>query len=58
MLKLTLAAMAGQQVEAVKQPPTAPPHQLNAVLCPIEAQTVALAVANSAGITARAEDLT
>ena len=30
-------------VQAVKQPPTAPPHKLNAVLCKSEAQAIALA---------------
>jgi len=28
MIELTLAATAGLQVEAVKQPPTAPPQKL------------------------------
>lgn len=42
---LTLAVMASLllPVQAVKQPPTAPPHKLNAVLCKTEAQAVALA---------------
>lgn len=53
LTKLTLAAMAGllPQVEAVKQPPTAPPQKLNAILCQTEAQAIALAAAKSAGMT-------
>src|SRR5665809_100626 len=53
LTKLTLAAMAGLflQVEAVKQPPTAPPQKLNAILCQTEAQAIALAAAQSAGKT-------
>jgi len=53
LTKLTLAAMAGLllQVEAVKQPPTAPPQKLNAILCQTEAQAIALAAAKSAGKT-------
>jgi len=53
LTKLTLAAMAGLllQVEAVKQPPTAPPQKLNAILCQTEAQAIALVAAKSAGKT-------
>jgi len=53
LTKLTLAAKAGLllQVEAVKQPPTAPPQKLNAILCQTEAQAIALAAAKSAGKT-------
>lgn len=53
LTKLTLAAMAGLllQVEAVKQPPTAPPQKLNAILCQTEAQAIALVAATSAGKT-------
>jgi len=42
---LTLAVMASLllPVQAVKQPPTAPPQKLNAVLCQSEAQAIALA---------------
>jgi len=40
---LTLAVMASLRlpVQAVKQPPTAPPQKLNAVLCQSEAQAIA-----------------
>lgn len=50
---LTLAVMASLllPVQAVKQPPTAPPHKLNAVLCKTEAQAVALAKSVAAGKT-------
>jgi hypothetical protein len=50
---LTLAVMASLllPVQAVKQPPTAPPHKLNAVLCQSEAQAIALADTMSAGKT-------
>ena len=42
---LTLAVMASLllPVQAVKQPPTAPPQKLNAILCKTEAQAIALA---------------
>jgi predicted transporter len=44
LTKLLLAAMAGLvlQAKAVKQPPTAPPQKLNAILCQTEAQAIAL----------------
>lgn len=56
LTKLTLAAMAGLllQVEAVKQPPTAPPQKLNAILCQTQAQatgkteTIAINLVNKA----------
>ncbi|MGK2921467.1 MAG: hypothetical protein ACSLE4_01545 [Methyloceanibacter sp.] len=42
---LTLAVMASLflPVQAVRQPPTAPPQKLNAVLCKSEVQAIALA---------------
>ena len=50
---LTLAVMASLflPVQAVKQPPTAPPHKFNAVLCKTEAQAVALAKSRADGRT-------
>jgi hypothetical protein len=50
---LTLAVMASLllPVQAVKQPPTAPPHKLNAVLCKSEAQAIALAGGMASGKT-------
>jgi hypothetical protein len=53
LIELTLAAMAGLmiQVEAVRQPPTAPPQKLTATLCKTEAQAVALAASLAAGKT-------
>jgi len=53
MIKLTLAATASLllQVEAVKQPPTAPPQKLSAILCKTESQAIALAAAKSNGKT-------
>lgn len=50
---LTLAVMASLllPVQAVKQPPTAPPLKLNAVLCKTEAQAVALAKSVANGNT-------
>jgi hypothetical protein len=50
---LTLALMASLilPVQAVRQPPTAPPHKLNAVLCKTEAQAVALADTMAGGKT-------
>lgn len=50
---MTLAIMASLflPVQAVKQPPTAPPHKYNAVLCETEAQAVALARTMAAGKT-------
>jgi hypothetical protein len=50
---MTLAVMASLflPVQAVKQPPTAPPHKYNAVLCETEAQAVALARTVAAGKT-------
>jgi len=50
---LTLAVMASLllPVQAVKQPPTAPPQKLNAVLCQSEAQAIALAQSMASGRT-------
>jgi hypothetical protein len=50
---LILAVMASLllPVQAVKQPPTAPPHKFNSVLCQSEAQAIALADAMAAGKT-------
>jgi hypothetical protein len=50
---LTLAVMASLllPVQALKQPPTAPPQKLNAVLCQSEAQAIALASGMASGRT-------
>jgi hypothetical protein len=53
LTQLTLAAIAGLllHVEAVKQPPTAPPQKVNVILGKTAAQAVAFAAAKSAGKT-------
>ena len=50
---LTLAVMASLfvPVQAVRQPPTAPPQKLNAVLCKSEVQAIALARSMASGKT-------
>lgn len=50
-LTLSVKASLLLPVQAVKQPPTAPPHKLNAVLCKTEAQAVALAQNMASGKT-------
>lgn len=50
-LILAMTASLFLQVQAVKQPPTAPPQKLNAVLCETEAQAIALARNMAAGQT-------
>jgi hypothetical protein len=51
LANLSLALMATLVIQAIKQPPTAPPQKLNVVLCQTEAQASALAASISAGNT-------
>ncbi len=53
LTNLTLAMMAGLLLpaQAIKQPPTAPPQKLNAILCSTEAQAISYASSMAAGKT-------
>jgi hypothetical protein len=53
LTNLTLATLATLllPVEAQKQPPTAPPDKVNAILCQTEAQAISLASSMAVGKT-------